>query len=252
MARLRKLKGRYAKPLAVMYRDEATATDDLALTDEERRALTSWRRPIVVSHERAHHASWLNEGYRSLGALLPYMAIHYDLFEAAPRLRRMVVTSANLSGNPIVIADGEAHDQFDSQVELVVSYNREIYNRIDDSVVCEYDGLCRPVRRARGYTPEPLHNLQPTEGILAVGAEQVSSFAVGKHDDVLSRESCLFRRVVFAFCHAVSFHTPLCGVRPAPRLCGYDVGRTVCRRAAYTPLSGTTPPRSCRGRDGRV
>lgn len=221
VARLRKLKGRYAKPLAVMYRDEATATDDLALTDEERRALTSWRRPIVVSHERAHHASWLNEGYRSLGALLPYMAIHYDLFEAAPRLRRMVVTSANLSGNPIVIADGEAHDQFDSQVELVVSYNREIYNRIDDSVVCEYDGLCRPVRRARGYTPEPLHNLQPTEGILAVGAERVSSFAVGKHDDILlgqyigelsCRENLAFFEESFSHFATLFRFTPHCVV----------------------------------------
>ena len=185
VTRLREVKGRYAKPLAVMYRDEATAAADLELTDEERRALTSWRRPIVLSHERARHACWLNDGYHSLGVLLPYMAIHYDLFEAAPSLRRVVVTSGNRSGNPIVIADGEAHDLFDPQVDLVVSYNREIYNRVDDSVVCEYDGLCRPVRRARGYTPEPLHNLQPTEGIVAVGAEQVSSFAVGKHDDIL-------------------------------------------------------------------
>lgn len=183
--RLREVKGRYAKPLAVMYRDEVTAASDLDLTDEERRALTSWRRPIVLSHERARHAPWLNDGYHSLGVLLPYMAIHYDLFEAAPSLRRVVVTSGNRSGSPIVIADGEAHDLFDPQVDLVVSYNREIYNRVDDSVVCEYDGLCRPVRRARGYTPEPLHNLQPTEGIVAVGAEQVSSFAVGKHDDIL-------------------------------------------------------------------
>ncbi len=185
VVRLRQLKGRYAKPLAVMYRDEATAADDLSLTDEEHRALISWRRPIVVSRERAHHALWLNDGYRSLGILLPYMAIHYDLFEMAPSLRRVVVTSGNPSGSPIVIADGEAHDLFDSQVELVISYNREIYNRVDDSVVCEYDGLCRPVRRARGYTPEPLHNLQPTEGILAVGAEQVSSFALGKRNDIL-------------------------------------------------------------------
>ena len=183
--RLRQIKGRYAKPLAVMYCDEEAVAADLALSDEELRALTSWRRPIVLAQEKEHRAPWLNKGYKSLGVLLPYMAIHYDLFAAAPALRRLVVTSGNASGTPIVIADGEAHDLFDKQVDLVVSYNREIYNRVDDSVVCEYDGLCRPVRRARGYTPEPLHNVQPTEGILAVGAEQVSCFAIGKKEDIL-------------------------------------------------------------------
>ena len=185
VGKVRRLKERDAKPLAVMYRDEQAVGDDLMLSDEERAALTSWRRPIVLLREKRGRTPWLNDGYKSLGVLLPYMAIHYDLFAAAPGLRRIVATSGNRGGRPIVIADGEAHELFDAQVDLVVSYNREIYNRVDDSVVCEYDGLCRPVRRARGYTPEPLHNLQPTEGILAVGAEQVSSFAIGKRKDIL-------------------------------------------------------------------
>ena len=185
VCRLRRLKERDAKPLAVMYRDERSVGDDLFLSAEEREALTSWRRPIVLLREKSGRAPWLNDGYKSLGVLLPYMAIHYDLFAAAPKLKRIVATSGNRGGRPIVIADSEAHELFDSQVDLVVSYNREIYNRVDDSVVCEYDGLCRSVRRARGYTPEPLHNIQPTEGILAVGAEQVSCFAIGKRTDIL-------------------------------------------------------------------
>ncbi len=185
VSRLRRIKGRYAKPLAVMYRNERDAQDDLNLSDEERRALLSWRRPIVLARERQPYAPWLNEGYRSLGVMLPYMAVHYDLFTEAPLLRRVVVTSGNASDSPIVIADGEAHDLFDSQVDLVVSYNRTIHNRVDDSVVQECDGLCRPLRRSRGYTPEPLHNVQRTEGILAMGAELVSSFAIGKCDDIL-------------------------------------------------------------------
>lgn len=134
----------------------------------------------MLAEEKVHNAPWLNEGYRSLGVLLPYMAIHYDLFTEAPELRRIVVTSGNMGGRPIVIADEEAHDLFDSKVDSVVSYNRDIYNRVDDSVVQEYDGVCRPIRRSRGYTPEPLRNVQATEGILAVGAEQVSCFAIGK------------------------------------------------------------------------
>lgn len=185
VARIRELKGRYAKPLAVMYRDEREVMVDLNLSDEERKALNSWRRPIVLAEEKVHNAPWLNEGYRSLGVLLPYMAIHYDLFAEAPELRRIVVTSGNMGGRPIVIADEEAHDLFDSKVDSVVSYNRDIYNRVDDSVVQEYDGVCRPIRRSRGYTPEPLRNVQATEGILAVGAEQVSCFAIGKKEDIL-------------------------------------------------------------------
>ncbi|WP_418439231.1 carbamoyltransferase HypF [Barnesiella intestinihominis] len=185
VARIRELKGRYAKPLAVMYRDEREVMVDLNLSDEERKALNSWRRPIVLAEEKVHNAPWLNEGYRSLGVLLPYMAIHYDLFTEAPELRRIVVTSGNMGGRPIVIADEEAHDLFDSKVDSVVSYNRDIYNRVDDSVVQEYDGVCRPIRRSRGYTPEPLRNVQATEGILAVGAEQVSCFAIGKKEDIL-------------------------------------------------------------------
>ena len=114
VARLRELKGRYAKPLAVMYRDEREVMVDLNLSDEERKALNSWRRPIVLAEEKVHNAPWLNEGYRSLGVLLPYMAIHYDLFTEAPELRRIVVTSGNMGGRPIVIADEEAHDLFDS------------------------------------------------------------------------------------------------------------------------------------------
>ncbi len=183
--RIRRIKGRYSKPLAVMYRHAWEAEVDVFLTEEEHRTLTSWRRPIVLAWQKRDAVAWLNEGYRTLGVMLPYMAIHHDLFAVASRVRRWVVTSANRGNAPIVIADDEAHALFDSTVDVVVSYNRDIHNRVDDSVVQEYDGLCRPVRRSRGYTPEPLHNLNVTEGILAVGAEQVSHFAIGKQNDII-------------------------------------------------------------------
>ncbi len=183
--RVRQIKGRYTKPLAVMYRHAWEAERDVFLTEEEHKTLTSWRRPIVLAEQKRNATPWLNEGFHTLGVMLPYMAIHHDLFTATPQVRRWVVTSGNPGNQPIVIADGEAHELFDGKVDVVVSYNRDIHNRVDDSVVQEYDGLCRPVRRSRGYTPEPLRNLHTTEGILAVGAEQVSHFAIGKQHDII-------------------------------------------------------------------
>ncbi len=183
--RVRRIKGRDGKPLAVMYRHAWETEGDIYLTEEEHRSLTSWRRPIVLAGEKRHTAPWLNEGYRTLGVMLPYMAIHHDLFAMTPQVRRWVVTSGNSRNTPIVIADGEAHALFDNEADVVVSYNREIHNRVDDSVVQEYDGLCRPVRRSRGYTPSPLRNRHHTEGIFAVGAEQVSHFAIGKQHDII-------------------------------------------------------------------
>ncbi len=183
--RIRHMKGRYTKPFAVMYRHAWEVQKDVWLSDEEHKALTSWRRPIVLAREKRSSPRWLNEGYRSLGVMLPYMAIHYDLFAETSHVYRWVVTSGNSGNCPIVIADDEAQELFKDEVDVIVSYNRAIHNRVDDSVVQECDGTCRPVRRSRGYTPEPVRNLHVTEGILAVGAEQVSHFAMGKRNDII-------------------------------------------------------------------
>lgn len=181
--RLRERKGRERKPLAVMFRDLATASSFADLSPVEEQALISWQRPIVLLAQRPDPpvplSRSLNEGLAALGVVLPYMPFHYMLFEKLD-LPGIVLTSGNLSEHPILIENDQAVLQFREVAALVVTHQREIYNRVDDSVVREMRDAPRVFRRARGYCPDPIPLTLPSGGILAMGAELVNSFCLGK------------------------------------------------------------------------
>lgn len=185
LSRLRTIKGRYGKPLAVMYASVEAARNDVWIDRQEEDALTSWRRPIVLLKTKMNESILLNNGYRTLGVILPYMAIHYDLLSHAEAPKRIVFTSCNISSQPIVSDDLEASEQWGKSVDGFISYNREIVNWIDDSVVRVVCGKPLLLRRARGYVPEPIKTGAGSEGILACGAQEIGQFAIGKDKEAL-------------------------------------------------------------------
>ena len=111
--------------------------------------------------------------------MLPYMPFHHLLFEQL-KTPALVMTSGNFSDEPILISDREVRQQFGPHVDGIVSYNREIYNRIDDSVSMVIGRKTTVMRRARGYAPSPLRTGFDTEGILGTGAELTASFCMGR------------------------------------------------------------------------
>jgi hydrogenase maturation protein HypF len=92
----------------------------------------------------------------------------------------IVLTSGNLSEAPIIIADDEAKAKLSAIADHIITYNREIYNRTDDSVAFVVNQKARLIRRSRGYAPQAISLQLNTEGIFAAGAELVNTFAIGK------------------------------------------------------------------------
>lgn len=186
--RLRQVKMRDTKPFAVMFRDAPTVREYAALNAVEESELASWRRPIVLLEQQGRSlAPSLNPGMHTLGAMLPYMPLHYDWFDRLP-FPALVMTSGNRSELPVAITASEVEAWFAAQVPLVLHHDREIYNRADDSVLQVCGGRPRLIRRARGYVPEPLFADGNVDGILAFGAEKSGAFALGKADTVLQSQ----------------------------------------------------------------
>jgi hydrogenase maturation protein HypF len=109
--------------------------------------------------------------------MLPYMPFHYLLFKIL-KTPAVVLTSGNLSDEPIIIDDRAAEKQLMTVADSIVSYNRRINNRTDDSVIRIINGKINIIRRSRGFVPRPVDLNFMVEGILALGAEQKNSFAL--------------------------------------------------------------------------
>jgi hydrogenase maturation protein HypF len=182
--RLREIKARDTKPFALMFRDMETLQTYAAVSGGEAACLTSWRRPVVLLEQRRPLARAANPGMRTLGAMLPSMPVHYDWFDRLDT-PALVMTSGNRHRRPVARTEAEATEQFGAEVPLVLHHSREIHNRADDSVLHVCGTLPRLIRRARGYAPEPLPAGAPADGILAFGAGQANTFALGKGSEIL-------------------------------------------------------------------
>lgn len=187
VSHLRQIKMRDNKPFAVMFRDMEHLKEYARVNSTEEESLLSWRRPIVLLKQRRPLASGINPDMRTLGCMLPYMPIHYDWFEQTDT-PALVMTSGNLSELPIAITPEEAEKELSGKVALLLHHNREIHNRLDDSVLQVCGNQPCLIRRSRGYVPEPFFADIPVEGILAFGAEKVNTFALGKGDTVLQSQ----------------------------------------------------------------
>jgi hydrogenase maturation protein HypF len=178
-AALRARKHREDKPFAVMVAglDQARL---LCEVDEAAGALlTSRRRPIVLLPRLtgAGLPPQVAPGNRYLGVMLPYTPLHHLLLRSAAR--PIVLTSGNVSDEPIVYADDEARARLGGIADAFLSHDRAIHIRTDDSVVRPFRGRPSLIRRARGYAPEPLRvRTSFARPVLACGAELKSTFCL--------------------------------------------------------------------------
>jgi hydrogenase maturation protein HypF len=179
--RLRERKRRYGKPLAVMVRDIEVARAVCALTDEEEALLTTLARPIVLARRRegCGIADCIAPGIPWLGVFLPYAPLQHLLF-ADPRVRALVMTSANLSEEPIAIDNDEALARLGKIANAFLMHDREILQRCDDSVVAVVDGAPQLVRRARGFVPLGVPLPLEAPPLLAVGGHLKNVFALAR------------------------------------------------------------------------
>jgi len=181
VTRLRQRKQRYGKPLAVMVRDIEAARTLCALTIEEESLLSTPARPIVLARKR--EGSGIAEGVALgipwLGIFLPYAPLQHLLFADA-RIHALVMTSANLSEEPIAIDNEEAQQRLGQIADAFLMHDREILQRCDDSVAAVVDGAPQLIRRARGFVPLGIALPFEVPPLLAVGGHLKSVFTLAR------------------------------------------------------------------------
>ncbi|HWQ59134.1 MAG TPA: carbamoyltransferase HypF, partial [Clostridia bacterium] len=178
VARLRRNKARYEKPFAVMMRNAATVRRCCELSQEEEALLTCRRKPIVLLKKKGGAlAPSVAPGNARLGVMLPYTPLHCLLMENREAL---VLTSGNVSDRPMVFRDEDVPAAFAGLADAVLTHERGIARRVDDSVMIVSRGAARFIRRARGYVPEPIPIRGSGRVILAAGAQQKNAFCLVK------------------------------------------------------------------------
>ncbi|HTO99605.1 MAG TPA: carbamoyltransferase HypF [Myxococcales bacterium] len=181
--RLRERKRREERPFAVMARDLSQARGLSDLAPEEEALLLSPERPIVLVRRRpdAALADCVAPGSPLLGLMLAYSPLHHLLL--ADFGGPLVMTSANLSEEPICYRDGEAAERLGGIFDLLLLHDREIETRCDDSIVRLIASAPSVLRRSRGYVPRAIALRRPVpRPILAVGADLKNTFCVAAGD----------------------------------------------------------------------
>lgn len=178
--RMRTLKHRESKPLAVMMKDIPSVRKYAIVNEDEEKALLSWRRPIVLLKEKSERTipSSVSNGLGTIGIMLPYMPFHHLLFDKL-ETEAIVLTSGNISDEPIIINNNVAKKNLNGISDALLIYNRGIYNRTDDSIVFIANEKERIIRRSRGYVPNPVRLDLNVDGIFASGAELKNTFCIG-------------------------------------------------------------------------
>ncbi len=195
--RLRQRKQREGKPLAIMILNAASARRHVDLDSDGLALLTGPQRPVVVAPRRGGVSPLspaVSCGLDSLGLLLPYSGLHYLLFHAllgSPAGHAwleqsselaLVMTSANLSGDPLLADPTEAGARLAGIADLLVHHDREIARRVDDSVVRCAQGRQPVIRRARGFAPRAVPLATQGPAVLALGAHLKSTVAMTHGD----------------------------------------------------------------------
>jgi hydrogenase maturation protein HypF len=185
---LRARKCRPHKPFAVMMPTLDMIRKHCQVSPEEEQLLISPSSPIVLLPWRddSNVASEVAPGYRFLGVMLPYTPLHHLLLRGVAR--PLVMTSGNLSEEPIAAENQEALRRLGPLADALLLHNRDIYARYDDSVWFvpkatspakeTGESYAQPLRRARGYAPFPIRLPVPVTQVLACGAELKNTFCL--------------------------------------------------------------------------
>lgn len=178
---LRERKHRVGKPFALMAFDLDAVRRNCHITLQDEDLLLARQRPVVLL-ERAANSPVVPDvapRQQTLGVMLAYTPLHLLLMEPAsgfPDL--LVMTSGNLSEEPICFDDDDARRRLDSMADGYLLHNRPIHMRVDDSVLRVAAGQPYLLRRARGYAPDAVPLIKPAPPILAVGAELKNTFCL--------------------------------------------------------------------------
>ncbi|TET98699.1 MAG: carbamoyltransferase HypF [Dehalococcoidia bacterium] len=187
VATLRERKRRVDKPFAVMSLDVKTVRRYCEVSEGEAQLLEVPARPIVLLRRRPDSpiAREVAPGNNYTGVMLPYTPLHYLLLEGTGRNGAelplaLVMTSGNLSEEPIATGNEEALERLGHLADYFLLHNRDIYVRCDDSVTRLFRGQEAIMRRSRGYAPFPVRLNLELEEVLACGAELKNTFCLTK------------------------------------------------------------------------
>ena len=182
VATLRQRKNRPDKPLAIMVKDRDQAEALCSLGRDEKATLSSPQHPIVLLRPKPHSplAANLAPQMSDIGLMLPYTPLHHLLFAHPDCPAALVMTSGNISGEPICTSNQDALDRLTGIADLFVLHNRDIVTRVDDSVVKKLAGAIRSLRRARGYAPDPVHISQDLPEFIGCGGGLKSTFSLAR------------------------------------------------------------------------
>ena len=187
VARLRELKRRPMKPFAIMARDMSAVRKECQVTEVQEEVLDGHQKPILLL-ERLDKADSqicpsVAPGNPKIGVMLPYAPVQLLIFDYDDGIQMpdyLVMTSGNTSGAPICRDDNDAIAELSYLCDCMLSHNRKIRIRADDSVMDYYKNEPYMIRRSRGYAPLPVMVSAPWKGqVLAVGGELKNSFCIG-------------------------------------------------------------------------
>ena len=186
--KLRESKIRPAKPFAVMFKNLDAVKSECILTDNEKIFLDSPQKPIVLLTKKNNCTISENVAphINKIGAMLPYTPLHLLIFDYPDEIKNfptaLVMTSGNPSGVPITIEDEDALKNL--ECDVIISNNRKILMRADDSVLDFIDAEPSMIRRSRGFAPLPIFydNSKSLYPALAIGGELKNTFCLAKNN----------------------------------------------------------------------
>ncbi|MCL2711807.1 MAG: carbamoyltransferase HypF [Methanomassiliicoccaceae archaeon] len=160
--------GRSQKPFAVMIRDKDSVLRYAEPTECELSEMTSRYRPIVLVKKKVNDITeQISPGLDNIGIFLPYAGAHHVLFDAM-RTDAVIMTSANIPGEPMILNDSEIKKM---NADAYLLHDQKIINRADDTVLRIYKEHTSFIRRSRGYTPSHIHT-EYKGNVLALGAQE--------------------------------------------------------------------------------
>ncbi len=179
---LRKRKLRDNKPFALMAKNLEVIERFCKVSSQEKAILLSSRRPIVLLRKKIDIPGIAPKN-KYLGFMLPYTPLHHLLFNLSDVLSVLVMTSGNISDEPISYRNRDAIDRLRNIADYFLTHNRKIHTRCDDSVIRVFEEREIAIRRSRGYVPEPVElPFNSGHHILACGAELKNTFCLTKND----------------------------------------------------------------------
>ncbi|MGD0790824.1 MAG: carbamoyltransferase HypF [Terriglobales bacterium] len=230
VALLRQRKRRVEKPFAVMVPDLQAAQEVCELDGAAQTVLQSIQRPIVLLPKALLPKKTPNvipdevaPFNRYLGIFLPYTPLHYLLL-AEGGFKALVMTSGNLSEEPIAIDNREAIHRLNGLADYFLVHNRDILLRSDDSVVRVAGGVTRQLRRSRGFVPVPVFLKDDQPSVLAVGGELKNTICLtkGKHAFLSQHVGDLENVESYSFFHEAIQHLErILEIRP--EIIAYDL-----------------------------